>query len=435
MRRRRDTRRSHESAEHRRLDVREHEPELGAAPQHVLNGPGEFLGHQVAHLRFRERRAEGQPEVRRRPDVGENRFRPCTIGRNEPTRMWRGQERIVGHQFGRERRGAVDGEIAARQGRVSGPGPAERREKRRELFERRLGEAPVSRDLAAEDRQQRRAVRRRVELQHVVARRRLGVAHVIVMERTHAGKAPHDIGGRERPREIFRRRVAEIRNLLGGSGDPRRIAHIVAVGGADQRMGALVRDREHDAAVGVLKHVGVVVSEQLRHHDVGALDEAHTLARRDRRTRLGPKACCEHLLHPGACRIDERASRHRLAPATRHVFDDEFPIAVAPRRRHGPGARADGCATRGRIARIEHHEPRIVDPAIGKFETGMEHPWPERCAGRVAREVERAGRRQELAPAHVVVEEEPEPQQPCGPQAAARRQHDAQRPHDVGRGA
>jgi hypothetical protein len=69
---------------------------------------------------------------------------------------------------------------------------------------------------------------------------------------------------------------------------------------------------------------------------------------------------------------------------------------------------------RGGIAGVEQHQPRIVDPAIGIFKTGAEDAGLERGTGGIVREVEDAGRRQQLAPAQMVVDEEAEPQQRCG---------------------
>jgi len=74
-------------------------------------------------------------------------------------------------------------------------------------------------------------------------------------------------------------------NFTAGRDGLCRIAGKIQFGGADQRMSALVRQGEHDAAVGVLEHVGAAMIEQLRHHDVRALDKAHPPARRQPGTK------------------------------------------------------------------------------------------------------------------------------------------------------
>ena len=73
-----------------------------------------------------------------------------------------------------------------------------RREERLELRQRVLGELAVGRDLAAEDRQQRRArlAVAGVELEHVIARDRRGIARAVVVERPHAAVRPDDVAAR-----------------------------------------------------------------------------------------------------------------------------------------------------------------------------------------------------------------------------------------------
>ena len=93
----------------------------------------------------------------------------------------------------------------------------------------------------------------------------------------------------------------------------------------------------------------------------------------------------------------------------------------------------DRRATVGCIAGVEQHQPRIIDPAIGIFKTGPKNAGLERGTGGIAREVEDARRRQKLASAQMVVDEQPEPQQPGRPQAGAIGQYEAQRPDDVRR--
>ena len=54
-------------------------------------------------------------------------------------------------------------------------------------------------------------------------------------------------------------------------------------------------------------------------------------------------------------------------------------------------------------------------------------------ADRVGREIDRAGRRQQIAPADMVVKEQAEPEQPGRAQAGVMRQNETQGPDDVGR--
>jgi len=81
----------HEPIERRRLDIRKHKPELGATPQHVGGGCGEFLPYQVAHLGFRQRCAESHAEIGRGAGAGKNAVRVLAIGRGKPGRLGRGR--------------------------------------------------------------------------------------------------------------------------------------------------------------------------------------------------------------------------------------------------------------------------------------------------------------------------------------------------------
>ena len=105
--------------------------------------------------------------------------------------------------------------------------------------------------------------------------------------------------------------------------------------------------------------------------------------------------------------------------------------AVASARRHDLGAHADVRAARRSVHGVEHHQARIVHPAVGIFEAARKARL-QRLAGRGAREIDGVGRRQDAAaPAQVVVEEEPEPDQQGRAQAAMMREHEPERPDDV----
>jgi len=63
----------------------------------------------------------------------------------------------------------------------------------------------------------------------------------------------------------------------------------------------------------------------------------------------------------------------------------------------------------GGVARGEHDQARVIDEAIGIFEALFIAAGNQRLADLVARQVDRAGRRQQVAAADVVVEEQPQP--------------------------
>ena len=85
-----------------------------------------------------------------------------------------------------------------------------------------------------------------------------------------------------------------------------------------------------------------------------------------------------------------------------------------------------------RVARIEDNEARIIDPAIGVFESTMIdllQPLP----GVVLCQIETSGRRQNLAATKMVIKKEAEPDNRPRPQTAVVRENEPQRPNDVGR--
>src|SRR3546814_15697151 len=70
------------------------------------------------------------------------------------------------------------------------------------------------------------------------------------------------------------------------------------------------------------------------------------------------------------------------------------------------------CSSVGGIARVGQGEACCVDPAVQIFETA-DIARLERRAGGMLAKVDRARRGQHLPPADMVVEEQPEPQQPA----------------------
>ena len=87
----------------------------------------------------------------------------------------------------------------------------------------------------------------------------------------------------------------------------------------------------------------------------------------------------------------------------------------------------------GGIARGEHDEARVVDEAVGIFKALGVAVGDQRLADLVMREIDRTRRRQQLTAADMVVQEQPQPQQPGRTQARVVRQNETQRPDDVGR--
>ena len=113
------------------------------------------------------------------------------------------------------------------------------------------------------------------------------------------------------------------------------------------------------------------------------------------------------------------------------VLEHQVPQPLLAPGLDAAGAGGDLGAAVGGVAGVENDEAGIVDPAVGILE-GAGVVRLEGPAGRVAAEVEAAGRRQDVAAAEVVVKEEAEPDDRPRPQAAVVGEDEPQRPDDVG---
>jgi hypothetical protein len=91
----------------------------------------------------------------------------------------------------------------------------------------------------------------------------------------------------------------------------------------------------------------------------------------------------------------------------------------------------DGTALRG-IDRIEDHQPRVVDDAIGIRERGAKRPL-QRIAHRMMGEIDRRRCRKAAARCQPVVEQQARPQQPWRSFIGMRGDNEAHRTHEVRR--
>ena len=152
------------------------------------------------------------------------------------------------------------------------------------------------------------------------------------------------------------------------------------------------------------------------------------------RGRMLPPGDSENVADPRPCSIDQNLCANHLGfPAGAPVDGRQAPNvrAAVGGDRFGPGA--DRCPAIRRIPRVEDHQAGIVDPTVGVFEAERVEAGFKRPASLINRQVEGRGRRQKLAAAEMVIEEQTEPKQPRWTQSFVVRQHEAQRPDDVGR--
>ena len=225
----------------------------------------------------------------------------------------------------------------------------------------------MRRDLAAVNGEERRLAVRRVELEEILARRRLRLGGAIVIERTDAGVGPADRVARRRFREIFGDGGEQIVDLAVVDRDVRRIAGEIEVGGADQRVIALVGNGEADAAIGILEDVGAVVFVKAVDDDVTAFDEA------DLGRRVQPDDAGDDIAYPRAAGVDQRASVDGFVARRRAGILKRQPPAVPfPARGDAARPRPDVGAAVGGVACAEDDEPRVIDPAVGIFEAAPE---------------------------------------------------------------
>ncbi len=165
---------------------------------------------------------------------------------------------------------------------------------------------------------------------------------------------------------------------------------------------------------------------ELAHHDVRALHQPHFCARVD------AGAGGQHVFHPRTAGIDQRAGPDGLARAAGGVFDGDLPDAVGLPDLDRTRAGVDFSATIGGIACGEHDEACVVDETVGVFKALGEAVGDQRLANLVMREIDRTRRRQQLTAANMVVQEQPQAQQPGRTQSCVVRQNETKRANDVG---
>ena len=236
----------------------------------------------------------------------------------------------------------------------------------------------------------------------------------------HANKAVHDIIMAERPRQIAVGGGEQIAHL--------RIAHLrilgalhIAFGGADQRIVALIRDDEDDAAIRLLQHEGIAAQMHAAGDDVAALHQPQ------RRRIVQAHHPAGDILGPWPGSIDQAAGAQRAA-----IPQCELPQAIHPLGTGHRGARQHQRAARPRILQIFHHQPGIIHPAIPIAE-GAAIIAGQRAAGPFAAQINAFRTRHHLAAGKIVIEQGAQPQQPFRPHARRVRQHKGLRPGDVRR--
>ena len=214
-------------------------------------------------------------EIRERFRVADDLLDARAVGPREAPRDGDGQEAPAPPHVDDEAPEITGRQVAAGERRAVRPAARADAERVLQFFEHGFGEAPVGRQLAAEDRQERRLSGRLRQFDSIVARDARCARRRVVPERPHAGVRPAHVAGGDRALEVAVDRVAQIADLVVGDAHVRRVAGERHVGRADQRPLLFVRNREHDPPVGILQHERMLAGEQPRHDDVAALHEPH----------------------------------------------------------------------------------------------------------------------------------------------------------------
>ena len=292
------------------------------------------------------------------------------------------------------------------------------------MLDHRFCELAVRGELAAVHGQQR--CRGLVEIDDVITRDAFRVVRRSRQQRTQAGKGPDDVVHAEVALKVPVGHVEQVHLLCRSDRGMRKVAGVFAFRRTDEREVAFVRQREHDAAVGRLEDVREVVVEQLAHDDVAAADHA----------RMAPGGCrraaVEELRDPRSRRVHHEPGPQGSFAAVGCAQSRDPLRAIRLQSDAGRARQYLGTAFE-RINGIGHDQSRIVDPAIGVFET---RPVTriERFAGRMPAQVDRLRRRQVPARREVVIQEEAGADHPRRPQVRFVRQHESQRPREMRRG-
>ena len=160
----------------------------------------------------------------------------------------------------------------------------------------------------------------------------------------------------------------------------------ILIGGADQREVVLIRNRETHAAVGVLEDIAAIVRIEPRHDDVAALYQPDA-----------PRLRCTDHIVKHACHI-RTAGIHQHARFGRgSALQRQVPRTIRVPGADAASARANVCTTRRCIACVQHHEPRVINPAVRILEPAREFR-AQRRAGGIRAQVQRARARKDFRP-------------------------------------
>ena len=168
---------------------------------------------------------------------------------------------------------------------------------------------------------------------------------------------------------------------------------VILIRGANQREILLIGDGKDDPPIRPLQEITFVVVKQARHHDMRPAHQPHMRP-------PGAADPAQYLFHPRPGGIHQNPRTHLLPCSP--VLQVYQPNISVPLCRHHLGPQEQLCAALFCVAGIQHHQPGILYPDIGIFIAACD-PIPQRRPRRVARQVQRPCRRQDMPPAQVIV--------------------------------
>ena len=185
---------------------------------------------------------------------------------------------------------------------------------------------------------------------------------------------------------------------------------------ADKREIRFIGDGKDDPAIGALKEIALVMVEQLFGYDMTAAHQTHPS-----RT-VAFQRTAQHIPNPRSGRIHHHPGRVLRCLARGRVLGFYGPDSVGHIGRQHLFACRNPCAPLLSITRIQHHKPRILDPAIRILERFFELAVQRRPFRR-RRQIQTDGAWQDLAPTKVVIQEQTQPNKP-GRATALHPRHD-----------
>src|SRR5690606_234827 len=198
-------------------------------------------------------RPEVPAEIARGASGAEENARARSVEAAKPSSVAGLEKRVVGLQRCDLRLETLRGKVAAGQRGTLCPCLAAAADQLPDLRQCGFRQLAVSGELAAEYVDEGRLAARVIALQHIFARRVLRLGRPVIIEGTHAGISPYDIGRGDGLAEIFARARAQIVDFRRRDPHVGGIAAIVEIRRTDQGEVGLVRYREKDAAVAVLE--------------------------------------------------------------------------------------------------------------------------------------------------------------------------------------